>query len=175
MKFDLDEAIEVLSRTPHTLTGMLSGLSGRWLHVREGDETWNAAEVVDHLIEADISNWMPRLEHILQEGESRPFPAFDRFAHLNNRSERSIDDRLRHLSELRIQNISRLKELITDHSQLERTGSHPAFGVVKVRELLSTWVVHDLTHIAQIVRIMANRYREDVGPWIAYLGILNRG
>lgn len=105
--------------------------------------------MIEHLFEGEKNNWIPRLEIILQEGESKVFPPFDRYSHLNERSERSLEQKL-----------------------LELTGSHPAFGVVKVREILSTWVVHDLTHIAQIVRVMAERYRADVGPWIEYLGIL---
>ncbi|WP_243296524.1 DinB family protein [Bacillus litorisediminis] len=174
MNFDIKEAIEVLERTPQTLEYFLSGLSKGWLESNEGEYTWNPLEVVEHLIEGEKNNWMPRLEHILQEGESQPFPPFDRFSHLNGKSERSIEQSLIEFKTLRTQNLIRLMELVDPEKDLEKTGSHPAFGVVKVRELISTWVVHDLTHIAQIVRVMGNRYRIDVGPWIEYLGILNK-
>jgi hypothetical protein len=174
MNFHLEEAIEILQRTPQTLECFLSGLSDRWLHCNEGEGTWNVTEVIDHLTCAEKTNWMPRLEFILQEGESKPFPPFDRNSHVNEKVERSIEQKLLELKTLRSQNIARLKGLINPESHLELTGSHPAFGAVKVRELISTWVVHDFTHMSQIVRVMAERYRTDVGPWIEYLGILNK-
>ncbi|MDR6226305.1 DinB family protein [Desmospora profundinema] len=172
MNFNMEEAIEVLERTPQTLEYFLSGLSDPWLQYNEGEGSWSVSEVIDHLIEGEKNNWIPRLEMILQEGESKPFPPFDRYSHLNKESERSIEQQLLEFKTIRIQNTTKLKELIKPELHLEWTGSHPAFGVVKVRELLSTWVVHDLTHIAQIVRVMSERYRADVGPWKEYLGIL---
>jgi hypothetical protein len=174
MHFNLEEAIEVLERTPRTLVSFLSGLSEGWLHCKEGEGTWNASEVIEHLIEGEKYNWVPRLEFILREGEAQAFPPFDRFSHLNGKSERPIDQKVLEFQAIRAQNITQLRLLIKNESHLELTGSHPAFGQVKLRELVSAWVVHDLTHIAQIVRVMAERYREDVGPWINYLGILNR-
>jgi hypothetical protein len=174
MNFNIEEAIEVLERTPRTLASFLSGLSEGWLQCNEGEGTWNASEVIEHLIEGEKTNWIPRLEFILQEGESQPFPPFDRFSHLKGKTERSIEEKLLEFKTLRAQNITKLKVLIEPELHLELTGSHPAFGQVKLRELLSAWVVHDLTHIAQIVRVMAERYRADVGPWIEYLGILKK-
>lgn len=175
MNYNTNEAIALLERTPLTLTSFLSGLSDGWLQCNEGEGTWNAVQVVDHLIEGEHNNWMPRLAHILREGESSPFPPFDRFAHLRGSDgDRTLTEKLQAFSEIRSRNIAKLKELADHGLPLEQTGAHPAFGVVKVRELLSTWVAHDLTHIAQIVRVMANRYRDDVGPWIAYLGILTK-
>lgn len=174
MNFTLKEAVEVLERTPQTLEYFLSGLSDGWLQSNEGEGTWNVHEVIEHLIEAEKTNWMPRLEFILQEGESKPFPSFDRFSHLQQKSARSIERTLLEFKEIRTRNVTKLKDLIDPEAHYELTGSHPAFGVVKVRELLSTWVVHDFTHIAQIVRVMAERYRGDVGPWSEYLGILKK-
>ncbi|MFP5110703.1 DinB family protein [Neobacillus sp. C211] len=174
MHFNMKEAIEMLERTPQTLEYFLSGLSEGWLHCNEGEGTWNAFEVIDHLIEGEKNNWIPRLEFILQEGCNRPFPPFDRYSHLNERSQRSIDQKLQEFKAIRTQNISKLKAHIEPELHLELTGSHPVFGAVKIREMLSTWVVHDLTHIAQIVRVMAERYRADVGPWKEYLGILKK-
>lgn len=175
MNYNTIEAIALLERTPGTLTSLLSGLPDGWLRCHEGEDTWNAVQVVDHLIEGEHSNWLPRLEHILREGENSPFPPFDRFAHLRDGgSDRTLEEKLLAFREIRSSNLARLKKLADEGLPLERTGSHPAFGVVKVRELLSTWVAHDLTHIAQIARVMAHRYRDDVGPWIAYLGILNK-
>lgn len=174
MKFDLKEAIEILQRTPKTLEQWVTGLSAVWLQGKEGEGTWNAVEVIEHLIEGEKTNWIPRLEWMIQEGEGKAFPPFDRYSHLNELTERSIEQLLNEFKEIRSANIAKLQELIQPEVHLEWTGTHPAFGTVKIRELISTWVVHDLTHIAQIVRVMAERYREDVGPWIAYLGILKK-
>ncbi|UFJ39546.1 DinB family protein [Brevibacillus humidisoli] len=174
MNFDMKEAIEVLERTPQSLEHFLSGLSDGWLQCNEGEGTWNATEVIEHFIEAEKHNWIPRLETILQEGENKPFPPFDRFSHLNQKSETTIEEKLQEFKTVRAENITRLKALVDPAVHLELTGSHPAFGAVKVRELISTWVVHDFTHMAQIVRVMAERYRVDVGPWKEYLGILNK-
>jgi len=174
MHFDMKETIEILERTPLTLESLLVGLSEGWLSCNEGPETWNVREVVDHLVEAETTNWIPRLEFLLKEGESKPFPPFDRFANLNRDSDATISERLLEFKRLRTLNIARLRSIVDSESLLERTGSHPAFGTVKARELLSAWTVHDFTHLAQIVRVMAKRYGEDVGPWREYLGILNR-
>jgi uncharacterized damage-inducible protein DinB len=173
MNFNIEEAIEILERTPSTLRTFLSGLSEEWLQCREGEGTWNAEEVVAHLIEGEKVNWIPRLEMILREGESQVFPPFDRDKHLQEMAHSTLEDRLAEFAALRAANIAKLKSLVTP-AQLSLTGLHPAFGKVKASELLSTWVVHDLTHLSQIVRVMAERYRTDVGPWIEYLGILNR-
>ncbi|MDF2681281.1 MAG: hypothetical protein K0R47_2471 [Brevibacillus sp.] len=174
MNFSMKEAMEVLERTPQTLEHFLSGLSVGWLQCKEGEGTWNASEVIEHLIEGEKYNWLPRLEMILQEGENKPFPPFDRFSHLQEKAERTIEQKLLEFKTIRAQNIITLQAMIDPELHLDLTGSHPAFGQVKLRELLATWVVHDLTHIAQIVRVMAQRYRTDVGPWQEYLGILKR-
>lgn len=174
MQFNLEEAIEILERTPKTLDCLLSGLSDGWLQCREGQGTWNPSEVVGHLIEGEKTNWVPRMEVILDGGENKAFPPFDRQAHLMEGTEKTIEQQLLEFQTLRKENISKLTSLVNTETSLDLTGLHPEFGEVKLRELLSTWVVHDLTHIAQIVRVMAERYRVDVGPWSAYLGILNR-
>lgn len=172
MQFNLKEAIEVLERTPQTLSYFLSGLSEGWLNCNEGEGTWNANEVIEHLIEGEKTNWIPRLEFILQEGCNKPFPPFDRYSHQKDRSQMSIDQKLQEFKVIRLQSLSKLKSHIEPALHLELKGLHPEFGTVKIRELLSTWVVHDLTHIAQIIRVMGKRYTVDVGPWKEYLGIL---
>lgn len=172
MNFNMNEAIEVLERTPQALEFFLSDISDTWLHCNEGEGTWNVSEVVEHLIELEEDTWIPRLEFILQEGESKPFPSLDRYSYLNESS--SIEQKLLEFKTIRTQNLTKLKVLIETELNLELTGLHPRLGVVKLRELLSTWVVHDLTHIAQIVRVMAERYRADIGPWIEYIGILKK-
>lgn len=173
MKFKLEEAIEILERTPKSLEYFLCDLSLPWLQANEGEDSWTVLEVIDHLIEAERYNWISRLQFILEAGEEKPFPAFDRFSHLSL-PKNSVEEKFIQFKALRDQNLTTLQSLINSENHLNRTGYHPAFGEVKVRELLSTWVVHDLTHLNQITRIMAERYREDVGPWKEYLGILNK-
>ncbi|MBM7619749.1 hypothetical protein JOC95_001601 [Bacillus tianshenii] len=174
MNFNLKEAMEILERTPKTLEAMLSGLTSDWLHSNEGEGTWNASEVVDHLIECEKTNWIPRMESILNDQERKHFPPFDRFSHLNGQESKTIEQALQEFASLREHNVTKLKKRITCDQLLDLTGIHPEFGEVKMRELLSTWVVHDLTHINQIVRVMAKRYQTDVGPWKAYLSILQK-
>jgi uncharacterized damage-inducible protein DinB len=172
MNFNLREALEILERTPRTLDSFFGGLSDNWLQCNEGEGTWSPSQVVDHLIECEKNNWIPRLKTIIEEGESRAFPPFDRNAHITNSSKTSIGQKLKEFQHLRTENIKVVRERIQSDSQFELTGIHPAFGGVKLRELLSTWVVHDFTHLSQVVRVMAERYREDVGPWEEYLGVL---
>lgn len=173
MNFTLNEGIEILERTPVTLESFLTGLSKGWLESNEGDGTWNAIQVVDHLIEGEKHNWIPRLKMILQEGESAVFPVFDRASHLNGNTSGNLAEKLKEFASLRSQNINKLNELLIHHeNSLDRTGLHPAFGKVTARELISTWVVHDMTHLSQIVRVFSKRYAEDVGPWEEYLGVL---
>ncbi|MCA1060265.1 DinB family protein [Rossellomorea aquimaris] len=175
MNFTLHEAIEILERTPVTLETFLSGLSKEWLDCHEGDGTWNAVQVVDHLIEGEKQNWIPRLKMILQEGESMVFPVFDRHSHLKGRDVENLEEKFKEFAALRFENIKELKELLAHYENaFDRTGLHPAFGKVTARQLISTWVVHDLTHLSQVVRVFSKRYGEDVGPWKEYLGVLNQ-
>jgi hypothetical protein len=174
MNFQMNEAIEILERTPKTLEYFLTGLSASWVLTDEGEGTWNVSQVIDHLIEGEKTNWIPRLEMIIQKGESQIFPPFDRFAHLEQVAEMSLHQKFREFKRIREENITKVKMMVTSDAILELTGLHPAFGQVKARELIATWAAHDLTHISQIVRVMAERYREDVGPWADYLGILTK-
>ncbi len=172
LNFDTNEAVQVLQRTPDVLTGLLSGLSENWLKADEGVNTWTPVQVVAHLIEGEKTNWIPRLEWIMERGEAEPFPPFDRFARLNESVDTPVEQMLSEFRMLRSHSLTRLRSLIDSAEVLERRGSHPQFGTVKTKELLSTWVVHDLTHMNQILRVMAKRYQQDVGPWKALLSIL---
>jgi hypothetical protein len=171
-QFQLGEAMEILNRTPGTLSVLLSGLSDRWLDANEGEDTWTPVQVLDHLVEGKKTNWIPRLELMIRHGEDATFPPFDRYAHLTKESESSLHSKLQEFRNLRRLNLIRLQELVEAEEQLALRGRHPQFGTVTVRELLSTWVVHDLAHLYQILRVMAKRYKRDVGPWIEFLGIL---
>ncbi len=174
----LAEAIAVLTRTPATLNTLLRGLPDIWVRGNEGKDgdegkdTWNAFDIVGHLICAERTDWMPRLRIILENGEARPFDPFDRFGQLKESQEKSLEERLDDFARLRQENLVALQALNLQPKDLTRRGRHPALGGVTLSELLATWVVHDLTHLHQLSRVMAHQYRDAVGPWSAYLGVL---
>jgi uncharacterized damage-inducible protein DinB len=171
-QFRLDETIEVLRNTPATLQALLGGLSDAWTGCDEGPDTWSPFDIVGHLIQGEQADWMRRLEFMLEHGESRSFTHFDRFAQFETSKGKTLNELLETFAALRAANLRTLAAKNLQPEQLERRGAHPAFGSVTVRQLLATWAVHDLGHIAQISRVMAKRYSEEVGPWSEYLRIL---
>lgn len=174
MNFDLNKSIEILSRTPGTLEHMLVGVSDEWLKHNERDGTWSPYDVVGHLIHGERTDWIPRARIICSNARDKPFEPFDRFAQMESEQLLSMRQLLDTFSQLRHQNLAILQAMNLTAADLNRTGIHPALGVVSLRELLATWTVHDLGHIAQIARVMAKQYQTEVGPWAAYLGILKQ-
>ena len=171
--FSIDEATALLARTPATLDGLLRGLPDTWIVANEGDNTWSPFDVVGHLIHGERTDWVPRARIILEHGEARPFDKFDRFAQFAVSKNRSLSALLDEFASLRRQSLEDLDRLRLSESDLERRGRHPELGVVTLRQLLSTWVAHDLDHIAQISRVLARQYSDEVGPWRAYLRIIS--
>ena len=173
-EFRLAESIAVLTRTPATLNAMLRGMPEIWVRRNEGKDTWNALDIVGHLIVGERTDWLPRVRIIMENGEARPFDAFDRFAQSKETQDKwvEIDQLLGDFACLRTENLTALRALNLQPEDLARRGRHPALGVVTLSELLATWAVHDLTHLHQLSRVMAHQYRDAVGPWIAYLGVL---
>jgi hypothetical protein len=174
MEFQLDQATEVLQRTPAVLDALLRGKSEAWLNCRIGPGTFSPVDVLGHLISGEMTDWMPRAEIILKCGEGRAFDPFDRFGFAPLLHGRSVDELLTQFAELRAKSLAALEALRLDDRALDLTGMHPdpALGRVTMKNLLATWVVHDLGHIAQIMRIMSSEYREEVGPWRQYLTII---
>jgi hypothetical protein len=173
MEFQLDQAKEILRRTPATLNALLTDLPNDWVLSNEGPETWSPYDVIGHLIEGEESDWIPRARIILDQGEGRPFDKFDRFAMFEKSQGKSLLELLGRFEQLRLESLRQLDELKLTPELLQKRGTHPALGVVTLSQLLSAWVVHDLGHIRQIVRVMAKQYREAIGPWTAYLTIVN--
>jgi hypothetical protein len=175
-EFSLSEAIAVLTRTPATLDALLRGLPNIWVRCNEGKDTWSAFDIVGHLILGERTDWMPRVRIILENGEARPFDPFDRFAQLKESQDKSSELEMEQLlddfARLRRENLAALQALNLQQEDLTRRGRHPALGVVTLSELLATWAVHDLTHVHQLSRAMAHQYRDAVGPWSVYLGVL---
>jgi hypothetical protein len=176
-EFSLAEAIAVLTRTPATLDALLRGLPDTWVHgseesSKDGKDTWSPFDIVGHLIVGERTDWMPRARIILQHGEAGPFDPFDRFAQTKESQGKSLEQLLDEFARLRKENLAALQALNLQPQDLTRRGRHPELGVVTLSELLATWAVHDLTHLHQLSRVMAHQYRDAVGPWRAYLGVL---
>ena len=171
---EMPEALAILGRTPAVLRALLEDLPEVWLEATEGDGTFSPVDVVGHLIHAEKTDWVPRIQRILEAGETRPFDPFDRFGFRDAIRGRALSDLLGELDTLRRANVAFLRERAFTPAQLALTGRHPELGSVTVGQLVATWAVHDLNHLGQVVRVMSRRYSEAVGPWKAYLGILNR-
>jgi uncharacterized damage-inducible protein DinB len=174
MEFQLDHAKDILRRTPATLTSLLQDVPDEWLFSNEGPETWSPFDVLGHLIHGEETDWIPRARMIVEYGEQRAFVPFDRFAMFEKSTCKSLRELLATFEGLRGESLRQLDELNLTPETLLRRGKHPELGVVTLSELLATWVVHDLSHIAQITRVMCKQYGDEVGPWRAYLPILGR-
>jgi len=172
MQHNLQHTISLLARTPATLDALLRDLPEEWTMRNEGGNTFNAFDVIGHLIQGERTDWMPRAKRILQFGESRAFDRFDRRAQERESQGKSLPQLLDEFARLRAENLAELRALNVTDQELNRRGLHPELGTVTLSQLLATWAAHDLTHLHQISRIMAHQYREAVGPWTAYLGVM---
>ena len=173
MEFELDKAAGVLGNTPRVVRSMVNALSDGWTASSGDQENWGVFDVVGHLIHADETDWIPRAEVILAQGEDRNFPPFDRFGQFDKARGKTLGVLLDEFDEVRQNCLATLRSWELSDVQLEMRGIHPEFGEVSLRQLLATWVVHDLTHIRQIATVMARKYDKAVGPWKAYLSILD--
>jgi hypothetical protein len=172
MSSDLQDTVALLTRTPAVLDALLRDLPDAWTLRSEGPGTWNAFEIVGHLIHAERADWMPRVRMVLESGESQAFVPFDREGAKRESQQSSLAQRLDEFARLRSDNLRELRGLNLKPEDLERRGRHPALGVVTLSQLLATWAGHDLTHLHQLSRVMAHQYRDAVGPWSGYLGVL---
>jgi DinB superfamily len=174
MNFDLTDGIAVLERTPATLRAMLDGLPTAWLDADEGPDTWSPYVIVGHLVHAERADWIPRAKIILAQGPQRRFEPFDRNAQFRESEGKPLAQLLDEFAQLRAENLAILDEWRLTDRHLALEGEHPQFGIVTLRQLLATWVVHDLGHIAQTARVMAKQYKSAIGPWRAYLPVVDR-
>jgi hypothetical protein len=173
MKFETEKAYPVLDRTPVVLLSLLSGLDEQWIINNEGPETFSPFDVVGHLIHGEKTDWPNRVRLILEKGTTSPFIPYDRFAMYKESEGKSLDQLLKEFEALRKKNMEWMRSLNLSEQDLAKKGIHPNFGEVTMSQLIAAWVVHDLTHIAQIVRVMGKQYKEAVGPWVAFLRVLN--
>ncbi len=172
MNFDLNKSIEILERTPLVIEALLSNVSDEWTMHNEGGESWSAYDVVGHLIHGEKTDWVQRLEIILSDEGTKKFQPFDRFAQFTESKGKNLQQLIQEFKTVRTENLSVLKSKQLQVVDFDKTGIHPVFGEVSLRNLLSTWAVHDLSHLAQINRVMAKQYSSEVGPWKEFLPIL---
>ena len=172
MNYSVTDAIEILQRTPATIEALVKDLPPQWSEVNEGGETWSVYDVVGHLIHGETTDWVNRMEIILREGEDRNFPAFQRFAMFEESKGKSLNQLVKEFAAVRRKNIEILQSKNLTEAQLDLKGVHPKFGEVTLRQLLATWVAHDMGHLAQMARVIAKQYKEEAGPWVEYLRIL---
>ena len=173
MNFTIEKSIEILERTPDVLEAMLENVSAEWTENNEGGETWSVFDVLGHLVHGEKTDWIPRMDVILSNPQDKKFAQFDRFAQFEESKGKTLQELLEEFKRLRKKNVDVLRSKNLTIENLESKGVHPAFGEVTLAQLLATWTVHDLDHIAQISRVMAKQYKEAVGPWTQYLKILN--
>ncbi len=172
MNFELNRAIAVLERTPRALRELLWDLADEWVATSGDRLDWGPFDIVGHLIHGEQTDWIPRARIILESQDRQPFESFDREAQFRDSAGKSLDELLREFEGLRRDNLVTLRSWDLDEEDLEGMGQHPELGRVTLRQLLATWVVHDLGHLAQIARSMARRYGDEVGPWREYLPVL---
>ncbi|MEO8665704.1 MAG: DinB family protein [Ignavibacteria bacterium] len=172
MKFEIDSALEVLTATPFVMESQLSGLNKKWFNRNEGKDTWNASEIICHMIHCEEDDWIPRMKVILSEDEDKNFKPFDRTFGFEKSERQPVSELLNEFKELREISLKYLRSAGLSDNDLNKTGLHPDFGKVTLRLLLAAWVVHDLSHCAQISRVLAKQYNDEVGPWKKYLPIL---
>ena len=173
MTFDLERSIEVLAATPSAVRALLGNLSDDWTASSGDRDNWQPYDIIGHYIYAEEADWIPRARVILAQADDRTFPPFDRYGQFNRSDQESLGERIEEFARIRTENIETLRSWELVDAELDLKGVHPEFGEVTLRELIATWVVHDLTHLRQIATVMAKRYDEAVGPWKAYLSILN--
>ena len=172
MRFDLDLSMQVLARTPGTLRALLDGVDERWVRATEGPETFSPFDVVGHLVDGEETDWIPRARIILARGPDLTFEPYDRFRHYTRSAGQTLATLLDAFTRLRAANLELLAGWKLTDRELDLPGDHPSLGRVTLRQLLASWVVHDLGHIAQTARVMAKQYRDDVGPWVRYMPVL---
>ncbi len=172
MKFQIEQAVEILSQTPETVKSLLGNLSDNWTETEENSEIWSPFDIVGHLIHGEETDWIPRAEIILGQGTNPAFESFDRFAQFEKSKGKTLNDLIEIFAASRVKSLETLRAVNLTEEKLQLKGMHPELGEVTLEQLLAAWAVHDLTHIKQIITVLARKYAENVGVWKKYLSIL---
>ena len=172
MKFEIARSVQILERTPVLLESFLTGLDDEWVTTNEGPGTWSVYDIAGHLLHGEKTDWVARMNMILEKGESGVFAVFEREAMFHESAGKSLSKILTEFKLARGENLAYLLSLHLTEADLDKRGTHPKFGSVTLRQLLSTWTIHDLVHLAQISRVMAKQYRSEIGPWLEYIRLL---
>ena len=172
MNYTVSDAILILERTPVMIASFVKDLPAQWSEVNEGPETWSVYDIIGHLIHGETTDWVNRMEITLRQDENRNFPPFERFAMFEESKGKSLNQLVDEFTAIRKKNIEILKGKNLTEAQLDLKGVHPKFGEVTLRQLLATWVAHDMGHVAQMCRVIAKQYKDESGPWVEYLRIL---
>ena len=173
MDFNLNHSVLILEKTPEVINAMLQNIPEPWAYNNEGKDTWSPFDIIGHLVHGEHTDWIPRAKIILSDQAQKNFEPFDRFAQFENSKNKSLETVLQEFQQLRKLNIEQLKAFHLTEEQLQLTGNHPELGTVTLQQLLATWVVHDLSHIHQITRVLAKNYTDQVGPWVQYISIID--
>lgn len=173
MKYSLERSYEILDRTPAVLQSLLSALPDDWIMPNEGPETFSPYDVVGHLIHGEKTDWTARARMILEFGNTKTFERWNRVAMYDESEGKKLQQLLDEFATIRKENMVWFRSLKLTEADLDKHGMHPVLGDVTLRNLLATWVAHDLTHVAQITRVMAKQYKEEMGPWPEFFRILN--
>ena len=173
MIYSLEKSFQILGRTPLVLKTLLNNLDAGWVMNNEGPDTFSPYDVIGHLIHGEKTDWAARAKIILEFGLSKPFTPWDRFAQYEESKGKTLSQLLNEFENIRIENVAWLRSLNLTETDLDKKGMHPKLGEVTLRNLLATWVVHDLTHIAQSTRVMAKQYKDEMGPWPEFFRILS--
>ena len=171
--FQLEEALALLEATPAVLRALLGHLPHEWLHFKEDAHAWSPYTVLVHLVHNERTNWIARVRVVLSEENVRKFPPFHQLPQEGEPGEGDVPQLLALFTQLRQEGLSFIRGLRLEPSQFDREAEHPSLGSVCLRQLLATWVVHDLNHLHQITKSLAKRYQVSVGPWREYLAILD--
>jgi hypothetical protein len=161
-----------LEDLPATLRRLLGSLPAEALTFREEPGTWTAIEVLGHLADGELHDWMPRVGIIMSAGGEKRFTPFDREHGLPRYAAGGIAAALDDVERLRRESLTALDALAIREMDLDREGLHPTFGVVSLRQLLACWITHDYAHVAQISRVLTRYYGQHVGPWTAFFSLL---
>ncbi len=174
MDFNLSKSLEILQRTPDALFAIVQGISSDWTSTNEGGDTWSVYDIIGHLIHGEKTDWIQRIEIILSDSKDKTFEPFDRFAQFEESKDKTLPALFAEFKILREKNIKTLQSFHLTKNDFSKKGNHPALGEVTLAQLIATWTVHDLNHLAQIARVMAKQYKNETGPWIEYLSILKQ-